>query len=407
MRREAPDCLTLVLAGGQGERLYPLTRDRAKPAVPFGGAYRIIDFTLSNCVNSGLRRIYVLTQYKSLSLESHIRRGWNLFNEALGEFIVPIPPQQRFGGSWYKGTADAIFQNIYTLERERPDRVLIVSGDHVYKMDYGRMLDFHLEREADLTVACIEVSRSRARHFGVAATDEDRRIVRWQEKPVEAACCAGDEDRCLASMGVYIFATDVLVRRVSQDAKQNTDHDFGKNVIPSMIDRDRVFAYPFADVHGSDAPYWRDIGRVDAYYAAHMDLLDPDPQFTLFDRDWPIWTIPPHATPVKLVSAGSPAKLIDSLAAPGTLIRGARVERSVLGCDVRIQPGSDVSESILMDDVEVGEGARVRRAIIDKRGKIPAGEEIGFDPARDAERFTVTEEGIVVVPREFGVWGAP
>jgi glucose-1-phosphate adenylyltransferase len=205
-------------------------------------------------------------------------------------------------------------------------------------------------------------------------------------------------------MGVYIFATDVLVRRVSQDAKQNTDHDFGKNVIPSMIDRDRVFAYPFENADESGTPYWRDIGRVDAYYAANMDLLDPEPPFTLFDKGWPLWTIPPHATPVKLVSAGGPAELVDSLAAPGSLIRGARVERSVLGCDVRIHPGSEVSESILMDDVEIGEGARVRRAIIDKRGKIPAGEQIGFDPVRDAERFTVTEGGIVVVPREFGVW---
>jgi glucose-1-phosphate adenylyltransferase len=393
--------LVIILAGGQGERLYPLTRDRAKPAVPFGGAYRIIDFTLSSCLNSGLRRIYVLTQYKSLSLERHIRRGWSLLNERLGEFIVPIPPQQRLGGSWYQGTADAIFQNIYTLERERPETVVVLSGDHIYKMDYRKLLDHHWETGADLTVACLEVPREETRHFGVAVVDEDGRIVKWQEKPEDPTPIPGREDCYLASMGVYVFNTEVLVRRVSQDAKRSTAHDFGKDVIPGMIDRDRVFAYPFENTEGEGTAYWRDIGRIDAYYEANLDLLATEPKFNLYDPSWPIWICPRSSPPAKTVfSAGAEGSVENILVSPGVRITDALVECSVLGFDVTIEPGAEVRGSIILDQVTIGRGARLTKVIVDKRVRIPPGEEIGIDPERDARRFKVTESGVVVVPSE-------
>jgi glucose-1-phosphate adenylyltransferase len=396
------ETLTIILAGGQGQRLYPLTRDRAKPSVPFGGSYRIIDFTLSNCLNSGLRRVYVLTQYKSLSLERHIRQGWQLFNEFLGEFIVPIPPQQRLGGSWYLGTADAIYQNIYTLERERPRYVLILSGDHIYKMNYAKMLADHQERGADLTVACIEVGAEEAPHFGIAVVDDEQRMRGWQEKPENPEPVPGTTDRFLASMGVYIFNTDSLVRRVSKDARKDSKHDFGQDIIPSMLEADRVFAYPFRDENPGDGPaYWRDIGRISAYYEANMDLTAPDPQFKLYDERWPIWTAPVNVPPVKTVSAqeGGVGQARDSLVAPGSILRGSHVERSVLGYEVRLAEGCMIHDSILMGDVKVGEGADIRRAIVDKHVRIPAGVVIGQDPEEDRRRFTVKDGGIVVVPR--------
>jgi glucose-1-phosphate adenylyltransferase len=397
------DTLTIVLAGGQGQRLYPLTRDRTKPAVPFGGAYRIIDFTLSNCMNSGLRRIYVLTQYKSLSLSRHIRNGWSLFNEQFGEFVVSLPPQMRLGGSWYQGTADAIFQNIYTLERERPRSVAVLSGDHVYKMDYGKMLDFHRRSEADLTVACIEVGAEDAPHFGIAVVDEEQRIVRWQEKPAEPEPIPGTTDRFLASMGVYIFETNALVRRVSQDAKKSSSHDFGKDVIPAMIDADRVFAYPFVDENPGDGTYWRDIGRLDAYFEANMDLVSPRPHFVLDDPAWPIHTIPKFSLPTRTVThpeTGDVGSAEDCLLAAGAHVKGGRARRSVLGYHATVREGAEVSDSILMDEVEIGAGAKIRNAIIDKRVRIPEGTLVGFDPEEDARRFTMTESGIVVLPKE-------
>jgi len=397
------ETLVIILAGGQGERLYPLTRDRTKPAVPFGGAYRIIDFTLSNCLNSGLRRIYVLTQYKSLSLARHLRRGWQLFNETVGEFIVSVPPQMRLGGSWYQGTADAIFQNIYSLENERPRFVAILSGDHIYKMDYGKMIDFHRRCEADLTVACIEVGRDEAPHFGIAVVDEDQRIRQWQEKPADPTPIPGCEDRYLASMGVYIFDTDVLVRRVSQDAKRESSHDFGKDVIPSMVGSDRVFAYPFEDENRTGPAYWRDIGRLDAYFEANMDLVSPNPHFVLEDPRWPIHTAAKFTLPTRTVThepSGRAGVALDSLLASGSHIKGGRVERSVLGYHVTVREGATVSDSIVMDDVEVGAGAEIRRAIIVKSCRIPPGFQIGVDPAEDARRFQVTRSGIVVIPKE-------
>ena len=392
--------LTLLLAGGQGERLYPLTRDRAKPAVPFGGMYRIIDFTLSNCLNSGLRQVYVLTQYKSLSLENHIRRGWHLFNHALDEFIVPIPPQQRMSTSWYQGTGDAIYQNIYTLERHRPRHVLILSGDHVYKMDYAAMLLFHCQCEADLTVACIEVDEREGRNFGIASVDAEMRIRRFQEKPAAPATIPNRPGRCLASMGIYIFNTDILVRRVSEDAKHQTEHDFGKNIIPAMIDSDQVFAYPFRGESGQERPYWRDIGRIDAYYEANMDLCAAEPPFNLYDPDWPIWTDQTPAPPAKTVSAADQGYVVDSLICSGAWLAGGRVERSIISSYVRVDSFSEVRDSILMAGVQIGQHARVHRAIIDKDVRVPPGYEIGCDLDKDREHFTVTESGIVVVPKE-------
>ncbi|MCU0726058.1 MAG: glucose-1-phosphate adenylyltransferase [Planctomycetes bacterium] len=388
------DTLVLVLAGGQGERLYPLTRDRAKPAVPFAGAYRIVDFSLTNCLHSGLRRVYVLTQYKSLSLDRHIRRGWQVLSEALGEFVVPIPAQQRMGGSWYRGTADAIFQNVYTLEHERPKRVVILSGDHVYRMDYARMLAEHREKGADLTVACIDVGREQARHFGIAVTEEDGRIVRWQEKPSDPEPVPGGEQRFLASMGVYVFETEKLVRRVSEDARHDTEHDFGKNVIPEMLRRDRVFAHRFTDL-GGGRPYWRDIGRIDSYYEANLDLVAPDPPFVLHDPSWPVWTAPNHDPPVKVVGGG---ELKDAVVSAGATIRG-QVRRSVLGHRVLVGEGAVVEDSILFDGVRVGAGARVVRAIVDKDVAIPERAVLGTTEMPGADRFTVTATGIVVVPK--------
>jgi glucose-1-phosphate adenylyltransferase len=394
--------LTIILAGGQGQRLYPLTRDRAKPSVPFGGSYRIIDFTLSNCLNSGLRRVYVLTQYKSFSLERHIRQGWQVYHEFLGEFIVPIPPQQRLGGSWYLGTADAIYQNIYTLERERPEHVLILSGDHIYKMNYAKMLAFHRKSEADLTVACIEVGPEEASQFGIAVVDDEQRMVGWQEKPAHPTPIPGSSDRFLASMGIYIFNTETLVRRVSRDARRETEHDFGMNVIPDMLEKDRVFAYPFEDENATNGgAYWRDVGRVGSYYDANMDLISENPHFKLHDADWPIWTAPVNAPPVKTVTTadGAVGQAVNSLVAPGSLIRGSLVERSILGYEVIVDPGCRIQDSILMGDVVVGSGCRIRRAIVDKHVRIPAGVVIGENPEDDARRFTVSRDGLAVVPR--------
>jgi glucose-1-phosphate adenylyltransferase len=388
------DTVVLVLAGGQGERLYPLTRDRAKPAVPFGGAYRIVDFSLSNCLHSGLRRVYVLTQYKSLSLDRHIRRGWQVLSEALGEFVVPVPAQQRMGGSWYRGTADAIFQNVYTLEHERPKRVLILSGDHVYRMDYAPMLAAHRERGADLTVACIEVGREQARDFGIAVTDGEGRIVRWQEKPTDPEPVPGSADRYLASMGVYVFETEKLVRRVSEDARRGSEHDFGRNVIPEMLGGDRVFAHRFTDPVGGRA-YWRDIGRIESYYEANLDLVAPDPPFVLHDPAWPVRTAPNQDPPVRVVGGG---ELKDAVISSGSTVRG-RVRRSVVGHRVEIGEGGTVEDAILFDGVSVGAGARVTRAIVDKDVAIPPGAILGGPDMPGREQFTVTRSGIVVVPK--------
>ena len=394
--------LTLILAGGQGERLHPLTRDRAKPAVPFGGIYRIIDFTLSNCLNSNLRRIYVLTQYKSSSLDLHLRLGWSILSNELGEYIYTIPPQQRLADLWYRGTADAIFQNIYTLEQERPDRVLILSGDHVYKMDYSGILASHQETGADLTVACVEVPLGRAGQLGVMETDADSRIVSFEEKPENPLPLPGDPHHALASMGIYVFSTDVLVRTVSEDARRGSAHDFGQNIIPDLVKNGKVCAYNFKHGNRNSTVYWRDIGMLDTYWEANMDLVSDAPEFGLYDTDWPVRTYQEPYPPTRIrLAGGTPegSRAADAIISGGCVVTNARVEQCILSYGARVEPGAQVSESILMEGVVVGSGATVRRAIIDKDVYVPPGCRIGLDHERDRRLFTVTPSGVVVVPK--------
>ena len=393
--------LVIILGGGQGERLYPLTRDRTKPAVPFGGGYRIIDFTLSNSINSGLKRVYVLTQYKSISLDRHLRMGWNCLHEEFGEFIVSVPPQQRMGERWYEGTADAIYQNIYTLEQERPDRVLILAGDHVYKMNYLDMLAFHEEKGGEITVGCAEVPVADGRRLGVMAADEDMRIRNFEEKPDEPNPMPGRPDVCLGSMGIYVFNTSTLVHLVSEDARQDTTHDFGTDILPRVIHDRPVYAFPFRDPKRQRS-YWRDIGTVDAYWQANMDLLEEVPEFDLCDADWPVWTYHGQDAPARFISAGpdhAPGVAVNSIVAEGCVIRGAKVERSVLAPRVVVDPGAEVTESILMGRVTIGGNSRLRRTIVDKDVVIPPGVEIGWNAEADRRRFAVTDQGIVVVPK--------
>ena len=394
--------LTLILAGGQGERLHPLTRDRAKPAVPFGGIYRIIDFTLSNCLNSGLRRIYVLTQYKSSSLDLHLRLGWSILSNELGEYIYTIPPQQRLADLWYRGTSDAIFQNIYTLEQERPDRVLILSGDHVYKMDYSGILASHQETGADLTVACVEVPLGRAGQLGNMEIDTEARIVGFEEKPENPRPVPGDPHHALASMGVYVFNTDVLVRTVSEDSRRESAHDFGRNIIPDLVKKGRVYAYNFKHGNRNSTAYWRDIGLLDTYWEANMDLVSDAPEFGLDDTDWPIRTYQEPYPPTRIqLTGGIPGEsaAVNAIISGGCVVTDARVEQCILSYGARVESGARVSESILMEGVVVGSGATVHRAIVDKDVYIPPGCRIGLDHERDQRLFTVTPNGVVVVPK--------
>ncbi len=401
--------VTFIMAGGQGERLYPLTRDRAKPAVPFAGIYRIIDFTLSNCLHSGLRQIYVLTQYKSLSLERHILRGWSLFSSAVGEFILTVPPQRRIGPEWYRGTADAVHQNWYSmeryaLERGEPEQVLILAGDHIYKMDYRTMVDFHRETSADLTIAALSVPKDDASgRLGVLSVDETGRVTAFAEKPEIPAALSDDPDRSYCSMGIYVFNTGLLRERLTEDAAEpDSGHDFGRDIIPRMIGRDAVVAFPFERANRNVVPYWRDVGTLDAYWEAHMDLVAVVPRFDLYDRAWPIHTYYEPWPPAKTVldEPWRTGSAVNSLLSPGCIVSGAQSVRSILSPAVRLHSTAYVEESVLLDWVEVGRGARVRRAIIDKGVRIPEGVRIGYEPEEDAHRFTVTPGGIVVIPKE-------
>ena len=393
--------LAMVLAGGRGERLYPLTRDRAKPAVPFGAIYRIIDFTLSNCLHSGLRRIYALTQYKSTSLNRHIQLGWNILSAPLGEFIEAIPAQQRIDEHWYQGTADAIFQNIYTLQEERPDLVLILSGDHIYKMDYRKMIAFHLEKEADLTVAAIRMDRNLSREFGVIEVDENWRMIGFQEKPEEPKTIPGDPGGILASMGVYLFNTELLVRRLIEDARSESSHDFGKDIIPMMIGKDQAFIFDFRQGDFGGTGYWRDVGTIDAYYEANMDLITITPQLNLYDYQWPILTYQPASPPAKTVwiEGGRVGTALNSIISNGCIISGGNVKRSILSPRVTVHSFAEIEDSILLEGVDVGRNARIKKTIRDKEVQIPPGMEIGYHLDEDAKRFTVTDSGIVVVPK--------
>ncbi len=393
--------VTMLLAGGRGERLYPLTRDRAKPAVPFGAIYRIIDFTLSNCVNSDIRRIYVLTQYKSTSLHRHIQLGWNILSTALGEFIEVIPAQQRIDEHWYQGTADAIFQNLYTLQNEKPDLVLILSGDHIYKMDYRKMIAYHLARRADLTIAAIRMDRSLSKEFGVMEIDPEGRVIGFQEKPADPKTIPGDPEGILASMGIYVFNTEILVRRLIEDARSDSSHDFGKDIIPSMIPKDRVFAFDFREGDCGKVGYWRDVGTIDAYYEANMDLVAVTPQLNLYDPEWPIFTYQPPYPPAKtvLIEEGRIGTALNSILSNGSIISGGSVKRSILSPNVVVHSYAEIEDSILLSGVDVGRHAKIRRTIIDRDVHIPEGMRIGYDLNEDMKRFTVTASGIVVVPK--------
>ncbi len=396
------DTLVIVLAGGAGERLAPLTRDRAKPAVYFGGPYRIIDFVLSNCLNSGFRRIFIATQYKSLSLNRHIRMGWSVVSEELGEFVEILPPQKRVSEHWYQGTADAVYQNLYSILQEHPRHVIVLSGDHVYKMDYQRMLRFHLERGAAATLATIEVPLSDGHRFGLTIVDEADRVVGFDEKPAHPRPAPGSPDAALASMGVYIFETDVLVAALEADAGLDTAHDFGRNIIPGLVGRLPVYSYRFFDENKKTVKYWRDIGTLDAYYDANMDLCDVNPSFNLYDPEWPVRTYRLQAAPAKFVFAepGRCGQAIDSIISPGCIISGSTVLGSVLCPNVRVHSFCRIEQSILMPGVRVGRHARIRRAIIDRDVLIPRAALIGYDREEDERRHTVTEGGVVVVTPE-------
>ncbi len=406
-RNEMKNTLTILMAGGKGERLYPLTKARAKPSVRFGGIYRIVDFTLSNCLNSDIRRIYVLTQYRSLSLDRHIRLGWSVFNHELGEFIECVPPQQRNVDRWYRGTADSIYQNIYLLQRERPQRVLILSGDHVYKMNYNDMLAFHMEQNAELTVAGVEVDRSEASHFGIIESDENFRIIDWEEKPVNPKPVPGKPNKSFVSMGVYIFNTDALVKNVIADAKDAaSSHDFGKDVVPRMIHNSRVFVHNFKEANNEEGRYWRDIGTIDAYWEANMDLCLEAPQCNLYDEKWPIRTYQEQVPPARTVSAPAQegegrldSQVWNSIISGGCVIAGSTVINSVLSHNVRVDAGSVVKESVLLHGVCVGRRARIRKAIIDQDVFVPDGFSIGYEPEDDKRRFSISAGGVVLVPR--------
>lgn len=402
--------LAVILAGGKGSRLEPLTRDRAKPAVPFGGCYRIIDFTMSNCFNSGLRRILLLTQYKAMSLDRHINLAWRryLCNE-LGEFVDVVPPQQRVDENWYQGTADAVYQNIYTLEKERPEHVLILAGDHIYKMNYMTFYQHHLEREADLTIAALRVKKEDAHQFGVMEVDDEGRIVGFEEKPANPKTIPGDDQHCLSSMGIYIFNARFLFEQLCIDAtRSGSAHDFGRNIIPSVIETHRVYAFPFRDENRKQDAYWRDVGTLDAYYEANMDLVSVDPQLNLYDQRWPIRTYHPNLPPPKFVFAeeGPNARrgqALDSIICLGSVVSGGTVIGSILGPRTRVNSFARVENSILFEGVEIGRHAVVRRAIIDKGVSIPPEVEIGVDLERDRARgFTVTENGVVVIAKADG-----
>jgi glucose-1-phosphate adenylyltransferase len=389
---------TIIMAGGKGERLFPLTRDKAKPVITFGGIYRIIDFTLSNCLNSGIRRIYVLSQYGSFSLDQHLRQAWDVMHPDLGEFIYSMPPQQIMVNRWYRGTADSIYQNLTLLQQERPQQVLILSGDHVYKMNYMEMMEFHLSRGADLTVAAVMVPRVEGSSFGILKVNGAGEVENFLEKPKTPPGLPDHPEFSLVSMGVYIFKAEVLVEEVIKDAKKKASkHDFGGDIIPQMVGRKKVYAYNFQDPATGRPRYWRDIGLLDAYFKSHQDLMGASPVFDLFDPDWPIRGRPQLLPPSKYITEGAHVTVEDSLIASGCIIEGT-VEGSVLSPGVRVGKGATVCEAILWDGVEVGAGAHIRQAIIEDGVRVPPGFTIGLDRKRDAKHFHITENGVVVVP---------
>lgn len=392
--------LALVLAGGRGSRLKQLTQWRAKPAVPFGGKFRIIDFPLSNCVNSGIRKVCILTQYKSHSLFQHVQRGWGFMRGELGEFVELLPAQQRLETSWYKGTADAIYQNIDIIRTHNPEYVLVLAGDHIYKMDYGPMLAAHAKAGADITVGCIEVPLKEASSFGVMAVDEHNRIIEFTEKPARPAPMSGRDDMALASMGIYIYRTEVLINELLRDADDpGSTHDFGGDIIPDVIKRLRVIAFPFRQAPNGSQAYWRDVGTIDAYWRANMELIGISPELNLYDRDWPIWTYQRQAPPAKFIfdDEGRRGMAVDSMVAGGCIVSGSYVRHSLLFSNVHVHSFSHIEDTVIFPDAEIGRHCTIRKAVIDKGCIVPPNTRIGVDAAEDAARFHVSEEGVVLV----------
>ncbi len=405
------DTLGVLLAGGAGERLYPLTRDRAKPAVTFGGIYRIIDITLSNCINSDLRKVYILTQYKALSLNRHIREGWNIVARDLGEFVEILPPMKRVSENWYLGTADAVYQNIYSIGSEQPRFVLILSGDHIYKMNYERMLQQHRDSGADVTLATILIEPDETFRFGVVEVARDGRITGFQEKPKKTDLRSPYNPRMVdGSMGVYLFNTDVLIPVLLKDAEDpDSSHDFGHDILPKMVDEYKIYSFNFIDENRKEALYWRDVGTLDAYYEANMDLISVAPVFNLYDEQWPIRTFQRQYPPAKFVFS-DPNRMgsaFDSMVSSGCIISGGTVRSSILSPDSRVNSYSDIEASIVFSHVNVGRHCRIRRAIIDRDVHIPEGSIIGYDSEADRQRYFVTDSGITVVTRDYSLFESP
>ncbi|MCG5512522.1 glucose-1-phosphate adenylyltransferase [Ectothiorhodospira shaposhnikovii] len=397
------DTLALILAGGRGSRLKQLTLWRAKPAVPFGGKFRIIDFPLSNCINSGIRQVGVLTQYKSHSLIQHIQRGWGFLRGEFGEFVELLPAQQRIETSWYEGTADAVYQNLDIIRDHDPGYVLILAGDHIYKMDYGDMIAYHVESGADMTVGCLEVDLETARGFGVMAVDGDGRVRQFTEKPAQPQSIPDKPDKALASMGIYVFNTRFLFEQLIKDADTpGSSHDFGKDIIPNVIKSYRVMAYPFRDVQTGSQAYWRDVGTIDSYWQANLELIGVTPELNLYDMDWPIWTYQEQLPPAKFVFDDDDRRgmAVDSMVSGGCIISGALVRHSLLFSNVIVNSFSQITDSVVLPDVEIGRHCRIHKAVIDKGCRIPEGMVIGEDPVEDAKRFHVSDGGVTVVTPE-------
>jgi glucose-1-phosphate adenylyltransferase len=406
------DTLGVLLAGGAGERLYPLTRDRAKPAVTFGGNYRIIDVTLSNCINSDLRQVYILTQYKALSLNRHIREGWSsVVARELGEFIEILPPMKRVSENWYLGTADAVYQNIYSIGAVEPKHVLVLSGDHIYKMNYQLMLDQHLAAGADVTLATILIEPSECDRFGIVEIDGGGCITGFEEKPKRTRLRSPYNPKMVSgSMGVYLFNTDVLLPVLLKDAEDaNSSHDFGKDILPKVLDQYKTFSYNFIDENNKEALYWRDVGTIEAYYEANMDLVAVSPVFNLYDKHWPIRTTQRQYPPAKFVfgEPGRTGSAVDSIVCNGCILSGGVVRNSVLSPDVRVNSYTEVEESIIFSHVNIGRHCRIRRAIVDRDVHIPEGTIIGYDPDDDAKHYVVTDGGITVVTRDYSLFESP
>jgi glucose-1-phosphate adenylyltransferase len=393
--------LAIIMAGGRGERLHDLTAHRCKPATPFGGKFRIIDFVLSNCVNSGIRQISILTQYKAQSLIQHVQHGWSYLRGEFGEFVEVVPAQQQLGAAWYRGTADAVHQNLELIVSHHPKHVLVLAGDHIYKMDYGPMIAYHVEKGADITVGVVEVPARDSRHFGVLTATEWNRVTRFAEKPAEPDTLPGRPERILASMGIYVFNARLLATMLAEDAaRESSAHDFGKNILPEAIaSNHQVFAYPFQDVKTRAQSYWRDVGTIDAYYDANLELVHVRPELNIYDQDWPIWTYQVQQPPAKFIldEEGRRGMALNSMVSGGCIISGAVVRESLLFSNVRVQEGSSISRSVVLNNVEIGRSCNIHGAILDEGCEVPDGTQIGADRSADARRFHVTENGVVLV----------